>query len=67
MEYLKRCYNIFLVILIALVLFILSWITVLELVIIAPIYYIKTGRIYVLDRYPFVYIMSEYLFGKLKL
>lgn len=67
MEYLKRCYNVFLVILIALVIFILGWITIIELAIITPIYYIRTNRVYVLDRNPFVGIIGEYLFKKLKL
>ena len=68
MKFLKRFYNLLLILLLAFIVFIFSWITIIEVVIITPVYYIMTGNIYIIKRdTPFVIQIGERIYKKLKL
>lgn len=68
MKFLKRFYNLLLVLFLAFVVFVFSWITIIEIFIITPIYYIISGKFYLKERdLPFVILIGEQVYKKLKL
>lgn len=68
MKYLKRFYNLLLILFLAFVVFVFSWITLIEIFIITPIYYIISGKFYLKERdLPLVILMGERIYKKLKL
>lgn len=63
----RRLYNTLLVILLAFLIFVFSWITVFEIFILTPVYYIVKKKIYLIEREePFVIIIAQKIFNKLK-
>lgn len=68
MRIFKRLYNLILICVLLLLVFIFSITTVIEILIVTPVYYIISGKLYLLERDgPIVILLAEKIYNKLKL